>query len=593
MKPVRKLPPVGIFVLDETQDITPTYFQFVRKFMDDLAQKGAKPRMVVVGDRYQGIYGFKGADTRFLTLAPDVWNWSEFCPLTLSTSYRITRQIAAFVNHCMLGYERLSATKDGPAVDYVICNPFGVHRWLARKLCDMIMQGQCCPEDIFILANTIKNPRAPVRQLENCLVESGIPCYFPTSDDRIADDDVLDGKVVFSTFHQAKGRERKVVVLYGFDATYEKFLQTSKGGCPETLYVAATRAKEHLILLQGASVGPLSFLQNLHASPSLRIISLEKEGKEKTVQGDIRTFFAPTCSELHVDTVTNLTRFLGESALYSLNAIVDEVFVEECGEKYTVAIPGKVASGVGWEDVSDINGIVIPAIYEARHCSPEWHTSTIEVDVRRRYDTFVANNTHGFLRRACEQLPDPVRTLEEFLRMGVLYTSVVEQIFNRVQQITRYDWLEEKAVESCFQALRPHLNSETIFEQEVEIQHAGEFGKVHLLGRLDAVNNDCIWEIKCVDTLAVEHFVQVLLYAWIWRNYVEEFGSRVFRIVNIRTGQIFRLRESHLIDEAVQIVFANKWAKKPTLSDSEFLTQCQSTPSVTRDTGTSVCCIED
>jgi hypothetical protein len=452
--------------------------------------------------------------------------------------------------------------------------------------------------------------------LENCLVEAGIPCYFPTSDDRVADDDVLEGKVVFSTFHQAKGRERKVVVIYGFDATYEKFTETAAQAptqtpgtpiatktCPETLYVAATRAKEQLILLQGASVGPLSFLQNLHTSPFLRMISLESGGKEKEVQGDIRAFFAPVGDcPLHVDTVTNLTRFLGESALYSLNAIVGEIFIEEQPESYTVAIPGKVASGIGWEDVSDINGIVIPAIYEARHCSPEHHTSTIEIDVRRRYDIFVANNSHAFLRRACDKLPDPVRTVEEFLRMGVIYSSVMEQIFNRIQQIDRYDWLSEGAIEQCFRALKPHLNAETIFEQEVEVhRHCGEFGKVHLVGRLDAVNDDCIWEIKCVDTLSVEHYIQVILYAWIWREYVEEFGTRAFRIVNIRTGQQLRLvTESHLLDEAVQIVFANKWAKKPTLTDAEFLTVCRSVVEPVKqvkgkndDVKKSLCIIED
>ena len=313
----------------------------------------------------------------------------------------------------------------------------------------------------------------------------------------------------------------------------------------------------------------------------MRIIELEK-GIEKVNQMDIRRFFGvgvgvdvDVGNKLHVDTVTNLTRFLGESALYALNAIVGEIFVEESPESYTVPIPAKVESRIGWEEVSDINGLVIPAMYEARNCSPKWHTSTIEIDVRRRYDTFVANETHGFLRRACETLPDPVRSVEEFLRMGVLYNSVVEKVFNRIQQIDRYDWLTEEMVTRCFGPLTA-LNAETIFEQEVEITECGEFGRIQLSGRLDAVNDDCIWEIKCVDTLAVEHFVQVALYAWIWRKaYMEEYGSRTFRIVNVRTGQILRLTESHLLEEAVQLVFANKWAERPLLSDTEFLDHCK------------------
>jgi hypothetical protein len=95
---------------------------------------------------------------------------------------------------------------------------------------------------------------------------------------------------------------------------------------------------------------------------------------------------------------------------------------------------------------------------------------------------------------------------------------------------------------------------------------------------LDAVNDDCIWEIKCVDTLAVEHFVQVALYAWIWRKaYAEEYGGREFRIVNVRTGQILRMKESHLLEELVQLVFANKWAERPVWTDAEFLEHCKAT----------------
>jgi hypothetical protein len=203
--------------------------------------------------------------------------------------------------------------------------------------------------------------------------------------------------------------------------------------------------------------------------------------------------------------------------------------------------------------------------------------------VRKKYDTFRGNETHGFLMQACEQLPDPVRTVEEFLRMGVIYHSVTEHIFHRVQQIDRYDWLTEAAVNECCKVLKPHLNADTIFEQEVAITHECEFGKVNLAGRMDAVNDDTIWEIKCVDTITIEHLMQVVLYAWIWINeYEEEYGTHEFRIVNIRTGQIQRLdTKSHLLNEAVQIVFQNKWARKPAKTDEEFLGMCRELRNVT------------
>ncbi len=576
LPPRNRIPPVDILVLDETQDMIPTYFQLVRKFVRDM---GMCPRMAILGDRYQGIYGFKGADARFLTLSPDIWGWSDFYSLTLSTSYRVSRPIAAFVNHCMLGYERLRAEREGPPVLYVRCNPFAVHRWLANKIQGLLVTGEYRAEDIFVLANSVKSIGAPVRKLENALVERGIPCYFPASDDRLADDAVLEGKVVFSTFHQSKGRERAVVIIYGFDTTYERCMEDedAKNRCPETLYVAATRARDRLILLQSnqAPTGPLRFLQSLQSSPFLTLMDLGSGGAERVVEGAISRVVMEDGDTVHKETVTGLTRFLKEGALYALSAIVGEVFVEEAADAYSVGIPGKVASAVGCEDVSDINGLVIPAMYESRHCSPERVMSTIEVDVR---NIMAEGDAGAFLTAACASLPSPAVSVEDFLRTGVLYNACVERLYNRVSQITAYDWLTEEAVEACFVALKPHLRSDTIFEQAVDATvRTGEFGIVELSGRLDALNEDCVWEIKCVETLVVEHYVQVLLYAWIWRQeYVEQFGAKEFRIVNIRTGQIQRLQQNawHLVEEAVHIVFGNKWHRAPALTDEEFKAAC-------------------
>jgi hypothetical protein len=156
----------------------------------------------------------------------------------------------------------------------------------------------------------------------------------------------------------------------------------------------------------------------------------------------------------------------------------------------------------------------------------------------------------------------------------------VEQLYNRIKQIEKYDWLTEDAVESCFAALRPHLRVDTIFEQTAEIQTPmfSEFGTICLEGRMDAVNEDCIWEIKCVDTVTTEHFLQLVLYAWIWKHTsVMKYGPREFRLLNIRTGQQFRLNTaSHNLEEAVYIIFQNKWGKKPRLSDEEFIAACRS-----------------
>lgn len=572
-------------VLDESQDMTHLYFCLIRKFLQD-HQKDLQ--FIILGDRYQGIYQFKDADARYLTLADALWTTTTlegsgiqprvFLPATLSTSYRVTRQIAAFVNTCMLDAERIKAVRDGPKVQLLRCNTFRVHRQVAPLLLTLLHEGTVKPEDIFVLAGSIKGDTTPIRRLENLLVEAQIPCYYPTSDEGKLDEAVVEGKVVFSTFHQAKGRERAVVVVYGFDRSYFKYFGTDYDPmvCPETLYVAATRAKQHLILLESATEGPLPFLKSVRTSDFLEITGTERSASllDFGFSGPTATAAATKPSEQHKSTVTELTKFLNERSLELLTTLVDQVCTETQEEQYTVPIPSKISTPTGSEDISDINGIVIPAIFEARlNKTP----ATIEIDVRNTLIDLQAHESHRFLQNAAATLPSIVESVHDFLQLGLLYNAMTEKIYHRLQQIKIIDWLTEEDVHACFQCL-DSLTEDTIFEQsvEAEIRRFSEYGRVTLTGRIDAITDDTIWEFKCVDVITLEHKLQLLIYAWIWRQEHESrHGSRVFRLLNLRTGQIWTLDgASPFLEDCMRILFENKWAKRDPLTDAAFLKRC-------------------
>ena len=110
-KPPRsEIPKMNVLVIDEAQDMTFLYFKLVVKFCRDY---GEPIQLLVLGDFMQGLYEFKGADTRFLTCANNIWNEFEllssrtFHNCSLKMSYRITQPMADFVNKVMLGEERL------------------------------------------------------------------------------------------------------------------------------------------------------------------------------------------------------------------------------------------------------------------------------------------------------------------------------------------------------------------------------------------------------------------------------------------------------------------------------------------------------
>ena len=201
--------PIDILFIDESQDMILDYYSLIKKFIQDTR---SNPQIIVLGDRYQGIYEFKGADIKFLTLADKIWN-IPFIKLDLSHSYRLTNQIGWFVNSVMLGYNRIQTNKSGPPIDYYIANSYEVYKKIGKYIRNVILTTNILPSDIFILVPSLKTTESPYKKLENYLVKHGIKCTTPTSDDAKLDEKIISNKIVFTTYHQAKGRERKIVIF--------------------------------------------------------------------------------------------------------------------------------------------------------------------------------------------------------------------------------------------------------------------------------------------------------------------------------------------------------------------------------------------
>ena len=219
MPPKREIPVFEIIVLDESQDMSILYFQLMAKFARDM---GSPFQIFVLGDYMQGLYEFKGADIRSLTFADAIWRdhpmlaSNEFHKCTLTTSYRITYPMAAFVNEVLLGYVRLEACKTGEPVVYIRNNRRNLEIVVLSQIHTLLNAGES-PGDIFVLGASVKGVNSHIRKMENALVERGIPCYVPMFDTERIDEKITENKVVFSTFHSVKGRERKYVFVMGFD----------------------------------------------------------------------------------------------------------------------------------------------------------------------------------------------------------------------------------------------------------------------------------------------------------------------------------------------------------------------------------------
>lgn len=565
-----------IFIIDEAQDMTPIYFHFVCKAFRD---SGAK-QLIVLGDHLQCIYDFpqKGADVRFLTLAEKLFpSPVEWVKRTLHTSYRITKSMEYFVNHCLLGYPRMKNSetkKKNESVKYLTGDPF---EKIPKYICDeirMLLTTQVCKaSDIFILAPSIRsrNEKNPVKKLENELVKEGFPCYVPFSDDEELKNQVIQGKIVFSSFHQSKGLERKYVFVLSFSSSfYFTFRDASKYVCPPLLYVACTRAMEVLYLCGEDRVnGPLPFLKyDALTFPHIEIIPLSKRKKGETPPS------TPPDDVMVIKRVTDLIRFMPEQTVMLIMDLCKMTVITPPSE--SIEIQGIIETTDGrTEIVSDLNGIAIPAIYEHRNNK----RISIQEDIKEDFLTKIDDKSilDSDIRKQLDSAIKVPKTSADYLLLANVYSAYISGYLFKIKQIKTYSWLPKKTMEDLLAVLARTVgvaeDTKQLFEHTLSIiGYTWKKKTLQIEGRADLIDSNTLWELKCVESIKAEHCIQLALYAWLWEKVENRTkGRRKFCIHNIRTGEVQELKGIENLDYIMESVLDSHFRTVDSLEDDTFI----------------------
>ena len=233
ISPIRKFK-FDHVLLDECQDMTQLYFKLVYKIIKD---NNNPIKLCVFGDLHQCIFEFNGADSRFLKYAKNIFNITiadrqskditkgqikdinngnkliEWKLTSLSTSYRLTKEMADFMNKCILNEEKIISIKNGVKPKYIITNCFGndgsLNNFSYPYLEIKKFLEQYSYDDIFVLAPTLKSNKTPARLLANKLSEECIPVYVPNNDDEKIDEDLFKKKNMFFYFSSSKRIRKK------------------------------------------------------------------------------------------------------------------------------------------------------------------------------------------------------------------------------------------------------------------------------------------------------------------------------------------------------------------------------------------------
>lgn len=636
--PRTKIPFFNVLVIDEAQDMTFLYFKLIVKFCKDM---GEPIQLLILGDFMQGLYEFKGADTRFLTCADKIWNdfnmlkSNIFHKCTLKMSYRITEQMANFVNNSMLGEQRLLACKQGIPVVYLRRSTRDAEKYVIHKISSLLAEG-AKPSDFFVLGGSVKGETSAIRHMENSLVENNIPCHVPMFETEKIDERVIEGKVVFSTFHSVKGRQRKYVFVIGFDNSYFKYFARNLNDniCPNTLYVACTRATHGLFVIERNNIGtfdrPLKFLKmNHHEMKNTDYIDFK--GIPQTIfytkNGEIDDLSNSYNMRerngrklpVHMTTPTDLIKFIPESVIEDISPILDSIFTRlSKDDEKEINISNVIKTKKGfYEDVADLNGIAIPMMYfEQLYETTQYteihnftkkndHGGKVLYNIIQNSMADSKPNEYLFLKKLITELPENCNSISDYLYLSNLYIAVKEKLYFKIRQIEKqdYDWINEEIIDSCFKQIHNIVGKEcfyndcpsfelekTIIYSDNDIIHKKiddflcDFFPDELFrfsARIDLVTELSVWELKCTNTISTDHLLQVVIYAWLWRMVVENIEEleniRDFKIFNIKTGEIFRLDAStQQLNDIMILLLKGKYCNKEFQKDDNFISDCKS-----------------
>jgi hypothetical protein len=515
-----------LIIIDEAQDLTSIYYELVCKIYKD---NNKNIKICLLGDIHQSIYQFNDANEKYLIYSDKLFNLNSYKweKAKLSYSFRITNEMANFINNCVFDYNKLLSNKiSNMKPKYYICNSYE-DECIINQILNFIKNGYKY-DDIFILAPSIKSANSSIRNLENKIknLYPNINVYVPTSDEEEIDKTIIDNKIVFSTFHQTKGLERKIVIVFNFDYSYVKYFSKNKIpiSCPNEIYVAITRAKEHLILIHDYRQDFLPFLDK----NKLKLYT------DITGKLYFKTFDNIKTSMSFKTKATELVNHLPYEQILKC---LEYFQINQLRQKNNmINISNKIEEVHGFESVSEITGTAIPLYYE----------------FILKGNVILKNNNFYEI----------INSKENLLKITNQWCSHKSGYIFKNTQITNYEWLPDDILETCVDRLKSlNISKDAKFEQELKSNLLNR----DIIGYYDCIDNNNFYEFKCVKEIKNEHYIQLAIYAYLYEinrinsinELEEEYDNleyeldqlKVFDINNIQINDIIGYEKDNNIKE--------------------------------------------
>lgn len=568
-----------IVIIDESQDMTPLYYEVVQHI---LIRHKIQPQIIVMGDQKQSIYAFNKADSRFLRLCQQIYPPShEWKSAQLNTSYRLTNQMTQFINQCCNGSLPMKSIKSGPAVRYVICDTFGYQP--IREIDRILKQGIKC-DDIFILSPSVRSPNSPVRKLANYLTRKNIPIYVPTTDEEKLDSDVLTGKIVFSSFHQAKGLERSVVLVYNIDHSYFTFYATDiprqdYNQIPNTVYVALTRAKSQLIIFHDHKQKYMDCINRYLLSQYAQLDVHESLNLKFNDDKPMKTTKI---------SVTDLVKFVPVEVI---EQCISYLTIKTINPKeIPLDLPIKTKQNELYENVSEITGTSIPSYFEYATSGKMTiydYLSQHKMDEIMDFINDQPNKPNRCLLGDDDECDDRYKqwykdiigdhnTCENLLKLSTEWICESSGYQFKKKQIKNYDWLNPEILQLSINRLDKLFPTDTHNNLQFEKSLVERYGRYCIVGFADIYNtkSNQLYELKVVNEINHSHMLQVAIYCWLINRLETTLVSSMY-LFNIMNNELIQIESTQeKLTHMVDLLIDAKNHTQEQQSDKQFIDKC-------------------
>lgn len=502
--------PYHIILLDEVQDMKDIYYEFIKKLL--------KPNLLVViaGESRQLIVPHSTdkyiSQCEYYFDTGRMWRHGQ-----LRTSYRLTPAIAKFVNENILLdniiYGGNTKSKNIKPSYYI--DSFNLEQILTN------LTEKYAFEDIVIMCPSVKNisKSSPVGLL---LSQCQQKFKFHVNNDDNINLSLCAGKILITTFHSMKGRERKCVIINNFDSSYFKFYNkewTDNSSLPNIIYVACTRAREKLIVIHNSNYDhfPVINLQLLYNNSLVTGKELAKYLNRLKLAKYIN--YQPQNNKNILRQITNMPKFWPVEkveALADLLTIKNDYISKENNTTVdlTIAFPSYL------EDVAKYYGILIP-LYTEWLLMGDIHLKEIE---SIKFNNKVYNKYNYLL-----QIEN--KTINQWMELVVLSHAIENNYLFIVNQITNYNWVNCEYVISSSQFIIDNIQEPGLFEQYYEYNNVE--------GIFDFLTSNYIWEFKCTKSLTIEHILQCGAYIALY--YMNTKQLLPCKLLNINTGELITI----------------------------------------------------